>query len=287
MKPIVEEYWDGVVRRLQAEVDIFNRLIGHAGEQGRENELALARILENLVPRRLGIGSGIVIDSTGQRSQQTDIVIYDLADQPTIMAQTNQVLFPVEVVYAVVEVKTVLRAADLGDFSSKKHSIDKLKPKHLVSGPESLLLAYDAWAKPSTVAEHIYGMEDSTRPDSLCVINPGILAGAPASLFGTGFWVGLAPLHERDDEGGRIAGSWRSMESPSSAVIVFEGANYPVTRGPGRSWFVGEPGRALLLFCEALLQSLARRGGLPMPAWSAYLGDTARDLLMFEPKPPR
>jgi hypothetical protein len=286
VKPIVEEYWDGVVRRLQAEVDIFNRLIGHAGEQGRENELSLARLLENLVPRRLGIGSGIVIDSTGQRSQQTDIVIYDLADQPTVMAQTNQVIFPVEVVYAVVEVKTVLRAADLVDFASKKRSMDKLTSQ-FSTGPESLLLSYEAWAKPITVAEHIYDMDSSTRPDGLCVINPGILAGTPAGLSdGTGFRVGLAPLHERDGEGSRIIGNWRSMKSlPKGGVSIFEGTSYPVTRGPGRGWWlVGEPGRALLLFCEALLRSLALRKGLPKPAWSAYLGDTARDLLVLEPK---
>lgn len=62
---IVETYWSGVSRRLQEEVDTFNRLIGHAGEQGRENEQSLVSLMERLLPRSLGVGTGVVIDADG------------------------------------------------------------------------------------------------------------------------------------------------------------------------------------------------------------------------------
>src|SRR5437879_9254003 len=92
---IVEQYWTGVLRRLQAEVENFNRLIEHQGEKGRENESSLARILERLVPTRYGIGSGLLFDAGGKQSRQMDIVVHEQGDEPALLAQTNQVLFPV------------------------------------------------------------------------------------------------------------------------------------------------------------------------------------------------
>jgi len=83
---VVEQYWSGVATRLQAEVEVFNRLIGHAGEQGRQKEVALVSILERLLPRRVGLGSGLLIDSTGGRSKQSDAVLFDDGDQPKILA---------------------------------------------------------------------------------------------------------------------------------------------------------------------------------------------------------
>jgi hypothetical protein len=76
---VVQEYWGGVRQRLQAEVDIFSRLIRHYGEQGRENEVALSRLLGALVPQRLGLGTGMLIDSKDNYSRQIDLIVYDRA----------------------------------------------------------------------------------------------------------------------------------------------------------------------------------------------------------------
>jgi hypothetical protein len=94
--PVVEDYWSGVLRRLQTEVDVFNQLVNHLPTRGTENELSFIRLLGGLVPRRYGIGTGLLIDAHDKSSNQTDIVIYDQADEPAILAQTSQVLFPIE-----------------------------------------------------------------------------------------------------------------------------------------------------------------------------------------------
>lgn len=39
--PIVEQYWTGVLQRLDAEVAVFSKLVTHEGERGRENEAAI------------------------------------------------------------------------------------------------------------------------------------------------------------------------------------------------------------------------------------------------------
>ncbi|MEU4980843.1 DUF6602 domain-containing protein [Streptomyces sp. NPDC021969] len=279
---IVEQYWSSAVSRLQAEVDGFNKLIGHAGEQGRENELSLARLLENLIPRRLGIGSGVVIDKENGRSKQTDIIIYDLADQPTLMAQSTQVIFPIEVVHATIEVKTTLTADEVKDCAEKKESIDSLKPAESRETPFFGVLAYDAWAAPKTIATHLRDIPSKKRAHSICILNPGVV-GSPSTNDEGNYEVGLVALHERTENGSRVGNSWIKLQKPpADAALSMYGSTYPVTRLAGTGYIAGEPGRALLLFCDALLRALAARGVIPTPALSHYLTTTARETLELQ-----
>ena len=49
----------------------------HPGEAGSSREEALRELLRNYLPKRVGVGSGFVIDANGGKSRQTDVVIYD------------------------------------------------------------------------------------------------------------------------------------------------------------------------------------------------------------------
>jgi len=276
---IVEEYWSGAVQRLQIEVDIFNRLIGHAGEQGRENELALVRVLQNLIPRRLGLGSGIIIDAQDGRSKQTDIIIYDSSDQPSILGQTSQVIFPIETVYAAVEVKTTLTPDEIADCGVKRQRLRQLTAAN-GRCPSFVVLAYAASTSPATVSKHIEVLKDQ-MPDLLCVLDPGIVGGAALDIENDATRiVGLTPLHERDSSGRRLAGRWvRPDDGHRYPTLQRFGSSYPVTMLSDRSRIVGEPGRALLLFVDGLLRLLANQHAIPEPALTAYLTDVAREVL--------
>lgn len=276
---LVEEYWSGAVKRLQAEVDVFNRLIGHAGEQGRENELSLARVLQNLIPRRLGVGSGVIIDAHDQRSRQTDIILFDLADQPTLLAQSTQVLFPVEVTHASIEVKTTLVAKDVVECGVKREALEALSPAEPHISPPFIVLAYSAWAKPDTIAKHFRDLPVPQRPDLVCILDPGVVGGHLFRGTPEKFTAALIPLHERTVSGERMSQRWWPLDgTPSGAVVAAEGTIYPVTRIASQP-VVGEPGRALLLFCNSLLQALASRGAIPPPAISHYLTGVAVEAL--------
>src|SRR3569833_1360985 len=126
--PMVEEYWSGVLRRMQAEVEVFNELIAHAGEKGRANELTLSQVISRLVPQRYAVGSGILNDSHDNHSSQTDIVIYNQGDEPAVLAQSTQVLFPVENVRLCIEVKTSVGKEEIYDASAKRRTGDNLRP---------------------------------------------------------------------------------------------------------------------------------------------------------------
>jgi hypothetical protein len=273
---IVEEYWQGVLQRLQAEVDVFARLVHHAGEQGKENELALARLLTSLLPTRYGVGTGQLIDKAGNYSSQTDVIVYEQADEPAILAQTTQLLFPVENVAACIEVKTTLRYDDLNEFAVKRGKLAALEPcrSRNDSRPHPLfaLLAYSMATTPSTLKTKLSDAPLSDLPDLLCVLRPGLIGSSMSS-----------PASEPSYEVGLVLLPPLEGESSADGYVVHQGAGeytragriYPKVMSD-KTIFVGDPARALLLFIDALLRELARFRGVDPPILSEYLTTETR-----------
>lgn len=272
----LEQYWSGVLQRLRAEVDVFAQLVGHMGERGRLNELALARLLESFVPDRVGVGTGLLIDSDDRQSQQTDVVLYDQGDQPAVMAQTTQVLFPVEVALACVEVKTHLASDGVDDCLVKAKSLSELEPVAEIPGiPPFAVLAYNAGLTPSGFVES-FERDIDHRPDLLCVLEIGLVAGGPGVLAeDQDEWqAGLALAQVDNSNGG-----WDLLEvDTSNEHVEHEGRQASVVEHEGRC-YVADPGRALLLFAEALARNVAVRSNSRSPAMSHYLTDRTRSLV--------
>lgn len=89
-------------------------LVPHSGEEGRLLEEFLRNFLRRILPERFAVGTGLIFDSANNYSSQTDIVIYDRFFNGQILTEFSSVLFPIECVYAVVEVKKHLRYHDVG-----------------------------------------------------------------------------------------------------------------------------------------------------------------------------
>ena len=68
----------------------------------------MRRILAAFLPTRYAVGSGFVIDSFGGRSRQVDLVVFDELYSSKLFKTFSQVLFPVETVFACIEVKTTI-----------------------------------------------------------------------------------------------------------------------------------------------------------------------------------
>lgn len=281
---VVEEYWAGVVRRLQAEVDVFARLVQHHGEQGRENEAALARLLEAFVPRRLGVGTGMVIDRFDRYARQADIVLYEQSDEPAVLAQTTQLLYPVESVRASIEVKTRLRTDDIRDCLRKRESLEKLQPAvHNPDGsthPLFVVLAYEAQLSPDAVHHAFVAAPDHQRPDLYCILEPGIVGGRRGVLRGNDaeYTSGLAFVRSRRGDG-RYGGQLAIIpDSEQGESVLINGQPHPIlSRGGIR--YAGEPARALLIFVEALARCLAGRQLRPPPVVTYYLDSHTTELV--------
>lgn len=252
----------------------------HNGESGRENEASLAEIIRRLLPPTVGVGSGVVIDSSGARSQQTDIIVYDQATQPNVLAQTSQVLFPVETVKLAIEIKTTVTTGELDDAVAKKNSIQKLHSAGEGQTVPFAFFGYRCSSAPGSVTSHIAAMNAANAPDLTCIMHPGI--------YGTA-WpdrrVGIVPLHRIDASGDPISRSWVEPDDLSQSAYRLGSSLYPVTplTAYSKNKVVGNPGRALLLFCSDLLRTLSQLQSVSSDWLEHYISPLAREII--EPDP--
>lgn len=272
----VGPYWNGVMQRLQAEVEQMNHLIAHQGAKGTENELSLARLVENLIPARFGVGSGLLVDSTGQSSKQMDLIVYERGNEPGIFAQTNQVMFPVENVRLCIEVKTTLTKSALEDGRAKKASIEALYSS-TGEHPPLALFGYRSDITAATIAGHLDAVTDThgPRPDMTVSVLLALLVG---ELPGRKGWTrAVAGLHQRDAAGNVIPGSEEQPNEDESTSAVRYGVLYPLTSVSPKKWVIAEPSRSLLLLAEWIVTVLNESNDDPV--LSAYIDATARELI--------
>lgn len=105
---------------------ILKSLVPHHGEKGRAVESVVKSALESLLPARYRIGTGFVINNAGEQSRQVDLVIYDAISNAPILFEGGVGLFPVEIVYGTVEVKSVLDSDEIERSTSSIGSIRNL-----------------------------------------------------------------------------------------------------------------------------------------------------------------
>ncbi len=98
----------------------------HGGVKGSRVEVAVREFLRNRLPRRLDIGHGEVIDQSGRRSRQLDVVVSDL-DQPFSGSGDDPALFLVDGVAACGEVKTTLTTGNMSDLIEKGSALKRLR----------------------------------------------------------------------------------------------------------------------------------------------------------------
>src|SRR5438105_5793278 len=129
-KKLLNTYFRSVYNKLEADALLFNRRLPHEGLKGSENEQALSDILRNFLPTRYGVEANVlVIDREGLVSRQCDIVIYDNIQFPKYFRK----VYPVEIVHAVIEVKTELSKQQVDLALQNEEALRKLKFQPLLS----------------------------------------------------------------------------------------------------------------------------------------------------------
>lgn len=101
--------------------------IRHKGERGRQREHGLNRLLIDVLPKAYGIATGEIIPFKGEiPSPQCDIIIYDRLQTPILGRADAVQQIPLEGVYSVIEVKSVIDSKALKDAASKFSDIRKM-----------------------------------------------------------------------------------------------------------------------------------------------------------------
>ena len=123
----------GLQKQMETSLSVNRAIISHSGSKGDATEQHWTNFLRTYLPDRYKVDKAIVIDSTGNVSNQMDIVIYDGMYTPFIFNQDNFLYIPAESVYAVFEVKQ--DAVGNIEYAAKK--VEKSHKKHLTNPQKS------------------------------------------------------------------------------------------------------------------------------------------------------
>lgn len=155
------------IKTLKQEFSV-NKGVVHQGVKGGLNEVELINIIKSVIPSKYEISKGVIENSHGDQSNETDIVIYDNEILPPYI--NNDLAFvPVEAVTYNIEVKSSLTAKELVT------TIGKFKKFHSIGGGSpTVLFAFSSDAKKSELSRYYRNDENFlTNPaiSVLCVSN--------------------------------------------------------------------------------------------------------------------
>jgi hypothetical protein len=154
-----------IFRRVQQEMLAqlsVGRLFEHASSAGAATEHHWLQLFDRYLPKRYRAAPAFVIDSTGRRSRQIDIAIFDSLYTPPLFPHSAGLHLPAESVYAVFEVKPTFSRQWLRDAAEKAASVRSLhrtsvsvigreatRPPAILAG---LLATTSVWTAPTFAA---------------------------------------------------------------------------------------------------------------------------------------
>ena len=176
----------GLQKQMETSLSVNRAIISHSGSKGDATEQHWTNFLRTYLPDRYKVDKAIVIDSTGNVSNQMDIVIYDGMYTPFIFNQDNFLYIPAESVYAVFEVKQ--DAVGNIEYAAKKvESVRKLKRTSIAmvaSGRRTeaapltkiiggILTTTSSYADNETIKHHLNNLKGYQTLDLGCLCDSG------------------------------------------------------------------------------------------------------------------
>lgn len=174
------DYMSDVAQEMAQTSEMVRRdFASHHLSAGENREDIVRKFLSDHLPSRFGIDSGLVISSGGVFSNQADLLVVDEQNNPPLYAGYRHRLWPVESVYALIEVKAQLTPAELRDAIEKGRRFKSMRREFCPTGTpqrmeDSLFLiwAFDS-AQPSTLKDtlirELADIELAERPDLIVV----------------------------------------------------------------------------------------------------------------------
>ncbi|WGK56345.1 DUF6602 domain-containing protein [Pantoea sp. SS70] len=157
---IISEKISSRIKTLKQEFAV-NKNVEHQGVKGGLNEVELIKIIKDVIPRKYEISRGIIENSRGEQSNESDVIIYDNEILPPYI--NNDLAFvPIEAVRYNIEVKSTLTAKEL------ETTIGKFRRFRSIGGKSpTVLFAFSSNAKKSELSRYY-----DNDPDFLA--NPAI-----------------------------------------------------------------------------------------------------------------
>ena len=176
--------------KMSASIEQIRQSIPHSGEVGDLIERVFRRQLLDLLPEKVGVSNGFVVDSQGGVSRQMDIILYDRLNTPRIFSSKGAQMFPVESTYACGEIKTNMNSNQLRDSFDKCLSYKRLTRKAYYSPSNPILQrTYSLFGCNFEHWQSIF----------FCIAAHSVSANTLLSTFKENVETRSLPVHERVD----------------------------------------------------------------------------------------
>jgi hypothetical protein len=111
---------------IQQKLEISRKSFGHPGTKGDASESVWLEMLQAYLPQRYQAATAHVVDSHGNFSDQIDVVVFDRQYSPFIFRYQGQTIVPAESVYAALEAKQSINAAQVQYAQDKVATVRRL-----------------------------------------------------------------------------------------------------------------------------------------------------------------
>lgn len=128
----------------------------------------MSKILNDFIPKRYAIGTGVAYDSLGHNTPQLDLVIWDEQNYPRI-EQFGHKLFFAESVKATIEIKTNYNTNNLKDIINKCSAVTKL---------HSMVKDLSIEETINSLEQKMYCLENGYEDNGALIVKPPIATGA-------------------------------------------------------------------------------------------------------------
>lgn len=155
--------------------------IHHNGLKGTFREYSLSNFLKDFLPNTYGVGSGLIQDSIGNQSPETDLLIWKKNELPPIIINESKGIYPLESCFCFFEIKSEITATNIKDAVQKSEKLNQLKFLTNYNNPQiRLTKIFFAYKSDSdTIDElkrfHKYSNKPYDEPpyDAICVVGKG------------------------------------------------------------------------------------------------------------------
>src|SRR5579872_3441289 len=130
-KPTIATLLASAGQQLRADFEHVRATMPHAGIKGAEVEQILRTFLDRHLPQRFRTGTGLMIDSANNLSNEMDIIVYDALSSPLYRFSERAQIIPADSVASIVQVKSSLNKRELDDAYKNIASAKKLKKRPL------------------------------------------------------------------------------------------------------------------------------------------------------------
>lgn len=197
----MKELFLGMQQEMLYKLNTIRKHVTHPGTKGNATELNWIDWLRTYLPNRYCVDQAFIVDYTGNRSDQIDLVIYDNQYSPFVFCQDGVKYIPAESVYAIFEVKQALNKANLEYAATKAESVRALQrtsvsivhaggtypPRPLFEIVAGLITTSSDWNQPfeKPFGEAIGVLKPEQKLNIGCVLNSGSFIMKPDGTIET------------------------------------------------------------------------------------------------------